>query len=113
VPPQEEDHLADHWQDEDFLPQPGHTQEFGQPAAPDWTAALALGLRVSAWWLGHSPRPLPVASTLTLGTLTTMVAVCGGPLAMVSIAVIETLLGLHELTCASEAGRWLAGHQDD
>jgi len=108
-----ENSADDSWEGEDHLYEDGRPQQFDQPATMNWSSALALGLRVSAWWLGRGAAPLPVVSTLALGAATTLAALSTGPVAPVGVSVIEALLGLHELTRTTGPGSLLRNPLDD
>lgn len=93
-----DDHPDDYWEDDDYVPEPHPRSTPARPVSISGPAALALGLRVSAWWLHRHTDKAPVLSTLALGAVTATVAVAGGPMALAGLGVVEAVLGLHELT---------------
>ena len=107
------DDPADGWEDEDLLFEPHYPQPPERPPEVSWSVAAALGLRLSAWWLCRHPGPPPVASTLALGVGTAMAALAGGPLAVAGLEVVGALLGLQDLTHASDASACLTGPRND
>src|SRR5262245_42570104 len=89
-----DDDLACGWEDDQLAPSYAPTEHpvlTGEEAVP---AALAVGLRVAAWWLGRRRDRLPLLSALTLGAATTVVAVAGGPLALVGLGLAEGVLSI-------------------
>jgi hypothetical protein len=94
----------DRRQDDDVAP--GHRRP-DRPivvTATDWSAGLALGLRLAAWWLGRRPGRPALLPALALGAGTTVVAVAGGPLTLAGLRLAEAVLGI----AASEGAARLA-----
>jgi hypothetical protein len=100
-----DDDLADGWEEEHYAPSHSASDRpllSGEETVP---AALALGLRMTAWWLCRRPGRLPLLSAMTLGAASTMVAVAGGPLVLAGLGLAEAILSI---ATAEGAGRLAA-----
>ncbi len=89
-----DDDLADGWEEERFPPTYSNCDRPALAAGEAVPAALAIGLRVAAWWLGRRPGRLPLLSAMTLGAATTVVAMAGGPLALAGFGLAEAILSI-------------------
>jgi hypothetical protein len=84
----------DRWRDDEVAPRHRHPDRPIVTSAADWSAGLALGLRLAAWWLGRRPGRPALLPALALGAGTTAVAVCGGPLTLAGLRLVEAVLGV-------------------
>jgi hypothetical protein len=82
---------ADGWGEAMFAPPPSPNARPRASAAERWSAALAVGLRVAAWWLCRRAGPRSLLPALALGGATTGLALAGGPLALVALGLAEAV----------------------
>jgi hypothetical protein len=103
-PSMEDDHYSRGWEDDgwedggwrgdDVDPRHHRPDRPIVTTAADWSAGLALGLRLAAWWLGRRPGRPALLPALALGAGTTVVAVAGGPLTLAGLRLAEAVLGI-------------------
>jgi hypothetical protein len=101
--PEDPEDPEDRWY-RDLSPPPEvpHPPEGDAPEV--WPAAVALGLRAAAWWLGRRTGRPPLLAALALGTVAAAVAAAGGPAALAGLGMAESLLGLASLPTAPRLG---------
>jgi hypothetical protein len=108
---EEPDYLPEDW-DESLLTRPAARRGLDRLPPAAWPAALAVGLRTTAWWLGRRQGRGSLAAALGVGSATVVGAVLGGPLALAGLALVESLLGLASLDTAACSAATLAGRDD-
>jgi hypothetical protein len=101
--PDDHEDPEDRWY-RDLSPPPKTSRPPGGDAAGVWPAAVALGLRAAAWWLGRRAGRPPLLVALALGTAAAALAAAGGPAALAGLGVTESLLGLASLPTARRPG---------
>jgi hypothetical protein len=90
----EDDTLEDGaWRDDDTAPRYRRPDRPTVLTAERWSAGLALGLRIAAWWLGRRPGRPALLPALALGAGTTGVAVAGGPMVLTGLRLADAVLG--------------------
>jgi hypothetical protein len=109
--PEAPDYLSEDW-NELPRPRPATRRDLDSLPPAGWPAALAVGLRTSAWWLGRRKGRGSLGAALGLGTLTAAGAAIGGPLVLAGLGLVESLLGLASLDNAAGFAGTLAGPSD-
>ncbi len=107
----EPEYLSDDWE-EPLRPRSASRRDLDSLPPASWPAAVAVGLRTSAWWLGRRKGRSSLAAALGIGTVTAAGVVLGGPLALAGLGLIESLLGLASLDTAARSAGTLAGRDD-